>query len=578
MALNKVLKAKNDSELLSYIINSDPVLSSEIDLPVQGQGIQAIGKLILSNERYKNAFINTINLIGLTVIDRNYWENPWEWFANRGTLNFGQSVRELIVDLAKVEDYNAHANDPTHFLANVVPDVYNYIHELNYQKFYKATTSDEQMAMAFNTEGGLMDLIEKITGSLYEGYKYDKYIVDKYQLCRRILDGTVTSIEIDNYSTLTPRQRVSFIKNISNKMTFRSPNYNPAGIRVATSFDNQIMIMNTDFEADMSTEVLATSYFIDEAKTKTNLALIDGFDNQDTARLVEVLGDAYVPFTDAEISALGNIPCVIIDSEWFQDYTYSLDNSADLIEGETDGLRRSDLYNPESMRNHHWLHTWKVMSTSPFKQAVVFTKDVAPAVSSVAVNPSTATVTPGQNVKLNATVSTTGFANKAVQWSITADSETTSANKATVDTQGNVVIPSGHGHGSSGTQGTYYVTISTALATDETVVIDGHSYTAVAADDTAAKQATAIAALFTANPSAQYTVTVGTSGNANRLSFVEKATWYGVGKPVVDDSGLTTGVITESTGTAGVMASSVRVRATSVFDTTKYAESYITVS
>ena len=102
--------------------------------------------------------------------------------------------------------------------------MFNYLHEINYQKFYKTTTSDEQMAMAFNTEGGLFDLIEKIVGSLYEGYKYDKYIADKYMLCRRIIDGTITSVKIENYANLTPRQRVSKLKNVSNLMTFRSPN------------------------------------------------------------------------------------------------------------------------------------------------------------------------------------------------------------------------------------------------------------------------------------------------------------------------------------------------------------------
>lgn len=420
MPLSKVLKAANDSELLSYIINVTPELATEVDLPVQGESIAPIGKIIMSNERFKNAFINTINLIGLTVIDRNYWDDPWEGFTERGTLNYGQSVRELIVDIADVYDYNTYANNPTHFLQNVVPNVYNYIHEVNYQKFYKTTTSDEQMAMAFNTEGGLMDLIEKIIGSLYEGYKYDKYIVNKYMLCRRILDGTITSVEIDGYNSLTPRQRVAFIKNISNKMTFRSPNYNPAGVRVATPFADQIMILNTDFEADLSTDVLATSFFIDQAKFKTDLALIDGYGNHDTARLTELLGSAYIPFTDAELTALAGIPCVIIDREFFQDYNYSLDNAVDVA---TNGTRSTNFYNPETLKNNHWLHTWKVVSTSPFKQAVVFTKDVAPAVSSVTVSPSTAVVTQGQSLQLSAAVVTTGFANKAVTWTVETSTE-----------------------------------------------------------------------------------------------------------------------------------------------------------
>ena len=253
-------------------------------------------------------------------------------------------------------------------------------------------------------------------------------------LCRRILDGTVTSVEIDGYASLTARQRVSAIKNISNKMTFRSPNYNPAGVRVATPFADQIMILNTDFEADLSTEVLATSFFMNEAKFKADLALVDGFGNHDGARLAELLGDAYIPFTDTEKSALAGIPCVIIDREWFQDYTYSLDNRAD---GSIDGVRATSFFNPETLKNNHWLHTWKVISTSPFKQAVVFTKDVTPVVTAVAVSPSTAVVNPGQSVKLSASVTAAGFANKAVQWSVATQTE---GAKATIDLDGNLTI------------------------------------------------------------------------------------------------------------------------------------------
>lgn len=431
MALSKVLKIKNDADLLSFIINQTPELTADIDLPVQGEGIQKYGKIIVNNERYKNAFLNTINLIGLTIIGRNYWENRWESFANRGSISFGQTVRELLVDIADVFDYQKYQNDGTHFLENVVPNVYNYLHELNYEKFYKTTTSDTQIAMAFNTENGLMDLIEKIVGSLYEGYKYDKYIVDKYQLCRRILDGTVTSIEIKNWSTLSASQRVSAMKSISNKLTFRSPYYNPAGARVATNFANQIMIMNTDFEAEMTTEVLATSFFRNDAEMKSRLELIDGFDSYDEARLVELLGDGFEPFTEDEKTALAKIPAVIIDDEWFQDYNYILDNASD--------TKMTNFYNPETLKNNHWLHTKKVISTSPFKNAVVFTTDV-PAVTSVIVGPKESSISAGQNLQLGAVVKTTGFANKAVVWSVvqsTGDKTT----KVTVDMNGLVKIP-----------------------------------------------------------------------------------------------------------------------------------------
>ena len=433
MAFNKkIIKATTDSELLSYIINVTPELQSEIDLPVQGESIAPIGKIIINNQRYKNAFINTVNLIGLTIIKRNGWDNPWE-FTKRGTLRFGQQIRELVLDLCNVYDYNTNFTDKDRFLSTEVPNLFNYIHELNFQKFYQTTTSDAQLAMAFESEGGLFDFIDEAISMLYESLKYDTYLVDKYMLCRRIVDGTVTSVKITDYASLTPRQRVAFMKNISNKMTFRSPNYNPAGIRRATRFDDQMLIMNTQFEADLSTDVLATSYFKNEAEFKTNMALIDSFSETDTARLAELLGDAYVEFTESEVTALGKVPAVIISREWFMDYDYALDVNSE-------SMRQTEFYNPTTLENNHYLHAWRVFSTSPFENAVVFTSDT-PAVTSVTVSPATATVSAGMVLKLSATVAVTGFANKAVQWSIVEADGQQTGHPVVIDVDGTLHIP-----------------------------------------------------------------------------------------------------------------------------------------
>lgn len=428
--VQKVLQAQSDAELLSYIINVTPELRDNIDLPVQGESIKPIGKIIVNNERYRNAFINTVNLIGLTVIKRNAWDNPWN-FTKRGTLRFGQQIRELILDLCNVYDYNKHFNNKTRFLQTEVPNVFNYIHEVNFQKFYQTTTSDTQLAMAFDTEGSLFNFIENAIFMLYESLKYDTYITDKYMLCRRILDGTMTSVQIENYDTLDSRQKVSAIKNTSNLLTFRSPNYNPAGVRRATSFDDQIVIINTKFEADFSTEVLATSYFRDEADMKARLVLIDGFDNHDTARLEQLLEEAYIPFTEAELESLRNIPAVIIAREWFMDYDYALDTNAE--------TKETFFYNPTTLENNHFLHAWRVFSTSPFENGVVFTPD-KPTVNSITLSPAESSVSAGLTVQLTAVVDTTGFANKAVTYTVTkSDGAVT---PVTVSDTGLVKIPS----------------------------------------------------------------------------------------------------------------------------------------
>lgn len=429
-AKTNVLAVNTNAELLSYIINQNPILSVEIDLPVQGESIAPIGKLIMDNQRYRNAFINTVNIIGLTVIKRNRWENPWD-FTIRGTLSRGQTVREIILDLCNVHNYNKNFDDKTAFLKTEVPNVLQYLHNINFQVYYQTTTSDEQLAMAFETEGGLLSFIEESVSMLWESKVYDEYIIDKYQLCRRILDGTMTSVEITDYNTKTARERVADMKSISNKMSFRSPNYNPAAIRRATPFDDQIFILNTDFEADMSTEVLATSFFRDDADFKARAVLADGFNTHDTERLTKVLGEQYVPFTSEELAQLANIPAVIVSREWFMDYYYGMDTTS---VGKT-----TEFYNPTTLENNHFLHIWGIKSTSPFENAVVFTAGVAPTVTNVAVAPNKSSLSAGLSLQLSATVVTTGFANKAVTWSITKGAQN---GKATINENGLLKIAS----------------------------------------------------------------------------------------------------------------------------------------
>lgn len=565
MALN----TNKGSELLSYIINQDPVLSAEIDLPVQGESIQPIGQIIVDNTRYKNAFINAINVIAVTLITNNDWENPWEEFTEQGKINFGQSVREMIVDLVKGQDYNTYKDNATHFLQHEIPDVYNYIYNINFQKFYKTTVNDSEIAMAFTNEEGLYNLISNIYSRLYESYKYDKFLVDKYQFIRRILDGSITTVTIPNFVSATTRDIVAFMKGVSNKMSFRSPNYNPAGLRIATKPENQRTILNCEFDGKVTTDVLATSYFRNDAEMKTKLALIDSFSDLDEIRLSELLGSEYIALTDGDKTKLATVVGGIISDEFFKDYYYSM-SARDTSAGAT---KTTEFYNPETLDNTMWLHVWRIFATSPFANAVIFTSG-ANDVSAVDVDPSSATVSVGQNVQFKAVVTTSGIANKSVQWTVDSDA---SANGVEIDVNGLLKVPSNY---TKGTQGVYTLTISTALATDEFIEIDGIKYTAVASDNTATKQATAIKTLLDANTTfaGKYT----TTASSGVLTFTEKAGAYGTGKPSIDDSDLSggTGVVAEAVTTQGVAGAtgSITVTATSIYKSSVSDTATVTVA
>ena len=569
----------NDSvELLSYIINVTPELRGKIGLPTQGESIKPIGKIIMGNPVYKNAFLNTINIIGKTVITRNHWENPWRKFTDKGTLSYGQQVRDIIVDIANVYDYNNFSNRPHDFLKTEVPNVLSTIYEVNYQKFYKTTTSDEQMAMAFETED-LFSLIDEIINSMYEGMEYDDYLVSKYILARRLLDGTVSTKYIENYDSLTPRQIVSIIKGESNKMTFRSPNYNPAGIRKASSFANQFAILDSEFEATVSTEVLATSYFKDMAEMKAGSELSDGFGNFDQARMIEIFGkrdangdiiegeylDGYVPFTDAEMQLLNTIPCVLVDMDFFQNRRFGTEV------GSPSG-KATDFFNPQTLKRNHWLHEWGIMATSPFANALAIVK-VQPTVTSVTVSPSTATVSKGQSLDLKSVVTTTGFANKAVLWC--QDGGT----GASIDQSGKLKIASDYDTTGSETAGVYNIKIDSILATGDVLSVNGVEYTVSTEDDTVSKQVTALkSALNTATITDDFTI----GGTSPNVTLTEKSGKYGLTTiPVVELTKAegSTGKVIASTTTPGEHVGSVIiVTATSIYDNTKKGTATITVA
>ena len=565
------LKVNDTLSLASFIVNQNPELKAEIGLPTQGMEPAEYGKLISKNDRYKNMFINTVNLIGLTLIKRNNWDNPWEVFANRGTLRYGSQIRELIQDLAKVYDYNENVTDVTAFLKTEVPDVYNYIHNINFQKYYETSVNETEFQMAFESDTSLIDFVEATIGNLYESYKYDKFIADKYQLCRRIIDGTVPVKQIENFNSKDARTILAEMKAVSNLMSFKSPNFNPAGVRRATRFDDQYVMIDATREAINSTNVFATSYFLDEAKTKTNMALIDSFSEHDTARLQELLGDDYVPFTSDEITQLQKVVGMIFANDWFMDYFYAIDNNEN-----PEGKRQTEFMNPTTLTRNVFLHTWLVLSTSPFANCCVFVTNT-PAVSSVSVSPSTATVSKGQSVQLSASVVTTGCANKSVMWSIDDVAQTSGAK---IDAFGKLQIPANYVD-NNGTQGVYTLELSSALATDgtTTLFVGSAIYVPDAADDTAVKQATALLTVLQADTSLsdKYTITRSSA----TITFTEKAGKYVTGAPtcIVEGGEGEAEKVVEATTTEGKKGSSpIIVTATSIYDNTKSGTATITVA
>lgn len=429
-------------EILNAIRNSAsanyrdyvPEASSDVE------SVREIGAIIMVDPNLQNEFLHSlVNRIGRVMITSKMFSNPWSMFK-RGMLEFGETVEEVFVELAKPFQYDPAVAESEVFKREI-PDVRAAFHILNYQKFYKDTVSRDQLRQAFLSWEGITDLITKIINSMYASANYDEFNVMKYMIAKHLINGNLYPVTVPTVNADNAKSIVSTMKGLSNDYEFMSDKYNKAGVHNFALKDSQYLIVNSRFDAVMDVEVLAGAFHMDNAKFAGHRVMVDSFGNLDQKRLGELFKDdsTYTTFTAEQLQALDAVPAVIVDRDWFM----ILDNLQEFTE----------LQNPQGLYWNYWLHVWKTFSVSPFANAAALVPGT-PSVTSVTVSPSAVTASAGQSVQLSAVVVTEYFAPQTVDW-------TTSSDDATVDVFGNVLISP---DATSGTE----ITVTATSAFDDT--------------------------------------------------------------------------------------------------------------
>ena len=383
------------------------------------ESIKEIGAIIMQYPALQNDFLSAlVNRIGRVIVTSKMYDNPWAMFK-KGMLEFGETVEEIFVNIAKPFQFNPTEAE-TALFKREIPDVRATFHVMNYQKFYKHTISNDQLRQAFLTWQGITDLIAKLVDAMYTGANYDEFLTMKYMLAKHILNGHLYPVTIPAVTKANMSDIVSEIKGISNSMEFLSPTYNLSGVMTKSLKNDQFMIVNSKFDARMDVEVLASAFNMDKAEFMGHRVLVDSFGGLDNARLAELFKDdvTYVPLTNEQLTALDQIPAIIVDREWFMVF----DNYVNFTEQ----------YNGQGLYWNYFYHVWKTFSISPYMNNAIFVPDV-PTVTSASITPNTASVNVGQSVLFGATVVTTNFAPKAINWSINSE-------KSYIDNSGNLHV------------------------------------------------------------------------------------------------------------------------------------------
>ena len=387
--------------------------------------IRKIGSVLLDFPLLYNEFINgLVNRVGKVIFASNqYWKNPFGW-ANKGVLDYGETVEDIFVDIAKPHQFDPAVAEQD-WMKREVPDVKAVFHTLNYTKFYKSTIQDVDIRKAFTNASGVARLISEVIGSMYKAADYDLYQSVRYLIGINIFDGMVTAVEVDQPTTVQNLENVvSVARAIRSELEFPSRKWNTMKVLNETPIERLRFFISTSLNAVMDVKVLANAFNMDKAEFLGKKVILPPWKDLDVERLDMLFAGetGYHHFTESELASLDNIVAFIVDEEWFQIYD-------SYIESHTSPLNGEGLY------YNNWYHVQKILSASPFRNAIMLV-GTAQTIDSVTLNISDVTLPVNGSVTAIATVTTTGFAPKTLIYT------SNNPEVATVDASGTITAVS----------------------------------------------------------------------------------------------------------------------------------------
>lgn len=333
---------------------SVPVISQENDIP-------RVGDIICGTPALANTFLNAlVNRIAIVRMNSATFNNPYS-VLKKGYLEFGETIENIFVNLAKAVDYNPDKAEGREFKRSI-PDVRSSFAVINWRVMYPVTISDEELKTAFLSTDGVTQLIEKIVDSVYTGAEYDEFLLFKYLLIKAVTKGIMYPIAVDDSDT---KNWAKAFRGKSNLLPFIKNEYNEAGVRTNTPKDRQIIFMDSNFNANYDVEVLASAFNMDKADFMGRLFLIDDFTSFDNERfdVIRANSDGLEEVTEDELNLMKDVEAILLDEDWFLCY----DNKNKFTEK----------YVSSGLYWNYFYHVWKTVSHNPFANALVFAKSSA---------------------------------------------------------------------------------------------------------------------------------------------------------------------------------------------------------
>lgn len=332
--------------------------------------IPRVGEVLYGYPAMANQFINAlVNRIAAVRVKSATFNNDYAELK-KGYLEFGETVEEVFVSIAKAREFSAEKAEARE-LKRTLPDVRSAFHTMNWRVQYPVTIQDQDLRQAFLSMDGVQDLIAKIVDSVYKAAEYDEFLLFKYLIIKAVSHGKMYPVAFD--AADIKNAAIAF-RGTSNQLTFMSNKYNAAGVTTNTQKADQYIFMDSTFNAQYDVNVLAGAFNMEKADFIGRLKLIDDFTTFDNERFSDITAnsDMIEAVTADELALMADVKAVLLDKEWFQVY----DNNNKFTED----------YIGAGMYWNYWYNVWKTISSSPFSNAVVFVENTATTVLPTTLN------------------------------------------------------------------------------------------------------------------------------------------------------------------------------------------------
>lgn len=331
-----------------------------VPVVVTANDIPKVGEVIYGTPAFANQFINAlVNRIAIVRTQSATFNNPYS-ILKKGYLEFGETIEDIFVSIAKAVDFSAEKASAREF-KRTIPDIRSAFHVMNWRVMYPVTIQDEDLKQAFLSMDGVISLIAKIVDSVYTAAEYDEFLMFKYLLIKSISHGKMKPVALG----ATMNDAAIEFRGVSNILPFISSEYNEASVKTNTPKNRQVIFMDARYNAQYDVNVLASAFNMDKADFMGRLFLIDNWSDFDNDRfdIIRENSDGIDEITSDELALMSKVKAVILDENWFQVY----DNNNKFTEK----------YVASGMYWNYFYHTWKTISSSPFANAIVFVESDA---------------------------------------------------------------------------------------------------------------------------------------------------------------------------------------------------------